>query len=310
MGDQDLAVDLRWVAARTLAIDQVTSRVVHAFAEAGIVTLVLKGPVLAEWLYPGEVRPYGDSDLMVAPEHWTRAVRLLEEMGFADYLGPMKHPRMESLAGTGFQRNGTEHVDLHCALHGLDGDPAAIWASFEADSELQLIGGAHLRIPGRTAVLLHIVLHAAHHPDEAKPLEDLRRAIARADESHWRGAVALARAHQGVGAFASGLQSLPEGGDLARRLEIEGERSTRHDLRRQGIPMAEGIAELFSSKAGTRAKLALVLSELFPRPEFIRWWLPLARRGHLGLAVGYLWRPVWLLIHAPRGVLAWWRVRR
>ncbi len=47
--------------------------------------------------------------------------------------------------------------------------------------------------------------------------------------------------------------------------------------------------------------------ELFPRPEFMRWWSPLARRGRLGLVLSYPRRWLWLALQAPRGL---WAVRR
>jgi hypothetical protein len=42
--------------AHNFAIDALTAEVAGAFDREGIETLVLKGPVLARWLYPGEVR--------------------------------------------------------------------------------------------------------------------------------------------------------------------------------------------------------------------------------------------------------------
>jgi hypothetical protein len=269
---------------------------------------VLKGPALAEWLYPGEVRPYGDSDLMVAPSDWDQAVAVLNRLGFSDYLGPMAHPRMESFAGTCFAR-GDKSVDLHCALHGLEGDREAIWASFLAGSESQLIGGAELRVPGRPALLMHVGLHAAHHA-EGKPIEDLRRAIVHADQPLWRQALELAQDFNGLPVFASGLRLLPEGIELARRLGIEHVSSPLHELRYEGVPMAEGIDALLSPGVGVRQRLVMLIKEFFPRPEFMRWWSPLARRGRLGLAAAYVWRPAWLIAHAPRGLIAWWRIRR
>jgi hypothetical protein len=63
-------------------------------------------------------------------------------------------------------------------------------------------------VPDRDTVLLHVVLHAAHHANlvDGKPLEDLRRALALVEESEWSGALALARAYQGIAAFAAGLR--------------------------------------------------------------------------------------------------------
>lgn len=298
----------RLFAVRNLVIDRLTAQIAGVFAQEGIETLVLKGPALAEWLYPEEVRPYGDSDMMVAPGDWNQAVTVLNRLGFSDYLGPMAHPRMESFAGTGFARDD-ENIDLHCALHGLEGDSEAIWATLLAGSEPQLIGGAELRVLGRPALLMHVGLHAAHHV-KGKPIEDLRRAIIHADEQLWRKALELARDLDGLPVFASGLRLLPEGVELTRRLGIEDVRSTLHELRYERIPMAEGIDALLSPGVGARQRLAMLMRELFPRPEFMRWWSSLARGGRLGLAASYVWRPIWLIAHAPRGMIAWWRIRR
>jgi hypothetical protein len=78
--------------ARNFAVDVLTTEVAGAFGHEGVVTLVLKGPVLARWLYPGEVRPYVDSDLMVAPENRARAVGVLERLGFAEHDAWMPTP--------------------------------------------------------------------------------------------------------------------------------------------------------------------------------------------------------------------------
>src|ERR1700761_3803432 len=70
---------------RKLLIDRFTAEVTTRFIQDGIEVLVLKGPVLAEWLYPGEVRGYCDSDLMVAPDCREGAASILEELGFIEY---------------------------------------------------------------------------------------------------------------------------------------------------------------------------------------------------------------------------------
>jgi len=298
----------RLLAVRNLLIDQFTAEIVGTFAEEGIESLVLKGPALAEWLYPGEVRPYSDTDLMVAPGDWDQAVTVLNRLDFSDYLGPMAHPRMESRAGTAFVR-GQDAVDLHCTLHGLFGDPRAVWESFAAGGHVQQIGGARLRVPNRAALLLHVGLHVAHDAN-GKTLEDLRRAVATADDALWQEALALADAHDGVAAFASGVRLVPEGVELARRLGIETVRSSIHEVRSDQVPTAEGVHALLAPGLGARARAAMVASEVFPRPEFMRWWSPLARRGRLGLIASYPCRWGWLAINAPRGLLAVWRQRR
>ena len=260
----------RLLAVRNLAIDRLTAEIAGKFAADGIGSLVLKGPALAAWLYTDEVRPYGDSDIMVAPEDWQRAVEVLERLSFSNFLEPMAHPRMESFASTAFLRDRDraeqQNVDLHCALHGCDADLHEIWAAFSASADTQSIGGAELRVPNRTGLLLHVGLHAAHHA-EGKPIEDLRRAIDRADERDWHGAVGLARDLEGLPVFASGLRLLPEGVELARRLGIEHARSPLHELRRDGVPMAEGIDALFSPGVGMRQRIAMVVKEIFPGPS-------------------------------------------
>jgi Uncharacterised nucleotidyltransferase len=307
MQPQPMHPGLRALAIRNLLIDQLTAEIAGAFAAAGIRTLVLKGPVLAEWLYPGELRAYGDSDLMVAPGDWDRAVALLAQRGFSDHLGPMAHPRMESFASTAFLR-GEDNLDLHCALHGLDGDLELVWAAFSADAQRQTIGGAELEIPSRAALLLHLGLHAAHHA-EGKALEDLKRAIAVVDDAHWQRALELARTCDGVLAFSSGLQLVPEGVELARTLAIDDVRSLRHELRYERVPTAEAINALLAPGIGARERLRTILTELAPRPRFMRWRFALARRGPLGLALSYPYRWVWLLAHAPRGLIAVLRAR-
>ncbi len=303
-----LAPGLRALAVRMLLIDRLTAEIAGGFEAEGIETIVLKGPALAAWLYPGELRPYGDSDLMVAPRDWERAVALLRRQGFSDHLGPMAHPRMESFASTAFLR-GEDNVDLHCALHGLGGDMEAIWDALLAGADRQPIGGTELRIPGRPALLLHVALHASHHV-EGKPLEDLRRALARASHSQWQAALELADAFDGVQAFASGLRLVPEGLALARQLGVEQDRSVKYDLRREGVPTAEALHDLLGGGHSLREAIGTVGRELAPRPAFMRWWTPLARRGRIGLALSYPWRWIWLGQQLPRGLLAVLRARR
>jgi hypothetical protein len=295
--------------ARNFAIDALTAEVASAFTGERIDTLVLKGPVLARWLYPEEVRPYADSDLMVAPANRAHAVEVLERLGFAEHCPWMPTPlSLEPCAH--FNRDGII-VDLHCQLSGLDGDPNAIWSHLAASANRQVIGGVELLVPERDAVLLHVVLHAAQHANTVggKPLEDLRRALARVEESRWSSALELARAHQGVAAFAAGLRLLPEGDDLARRLDLGEVRSLKYALLREDA-IAEELYALLSSSVGIRRKLAIVASRGFPRPDYMRWWSPLARRGKRGLAGAYLWRGIWVIGQALGAIHTLWRIRR
>jgi len=104
--------------ARDFAVDAFTAEVAGAFGLEGMETLVLKGPVLARWLYPGEVRPYVDCDLMVAPGNQARAVGVLGRLGFVEHLPWMPTPLSLDPGGTAFNRPGEGMVDLHCQLQG------------------------------------------------------------------------------------------------------------------------------------------------------------------------------------------------
>ncbi len=295
--------------ARNFAVDALAAEVAGAFGREGIETLVLKGPVLAKWLYPDEVRPYVDSDLMVAPENRARAVGVLERMGFVEHCPWMPTPLSMDIGCTEFSR-GDGIVDLHCRLQGLDGDPDAIWVCLAAGADRQVIGGVELRVPDRDAVLLHVVLHAAQHANlVGKPLEDLRRALARVEESEWSSALELARAYRGVPAFAAGLRLLPAGGDLARRLDLGEEGSLKYALLREDV-IAEELYALLSLSVGIRRKLAIAASRGFPRPDYMRWWSPLARRGKRGLAGAYIWRAIWVVGQALGATRTLWRIRR
>ncbi len=293
---------------RKVTIDRLTAEIAGALEANGLETIVLKGPVLAAWLYPGELRQYCDSDLMVAPEQWAQAAGVLKQMGFRSWV---LRPLFVDPGGTAFQRDAAI-VDLHYAIPGLFGDPGAIWDSIRVRSGCQSIGGAELRVPDRTTVLMHVALHAGHHANlvGAQPFEDLRRAIACIHQQQWQRAADLAREYDGVAAFATGLQLLPEGRELAKRLGLGEVRSFRYRMRLEDNLVAEEISALFSADTNAWRKLTTVAGELFPRPEYMRWWSPLARRGKLGLTIAYIWRPLWAIGQVPGALRTIWKVRR
>ena len=301
-----LPPELLQKAMWSLAIDKVSAEVIGVFESNGIDVLLVKGPVIAAWLYPHDVRHYADGDLLVAAADWDGAVAVLEGLGFRDFLRPLGHPRMESQAGTGFLR-GAESIDLHSTLPGLAADPAEVWRSLWATAETQTVGGRAVAVPNRAGVLMHIALHAGHHV-EGKPIEDLARAVVTATDEEWRAAASLASALGGLEAFASGLRLLPAAAVVAERLDLAGTRSLQHELRGTQVPLAEGLNELIS--APLSAKVRILRRELFPTPAFMRWGTPLARRGRVGLLLSYPRRWLWLLSRFPAAAMTRHRVRR
>ncbi len=296
-------------ALRNLLVDQVSVEVCGLFAAAGIDCMLIKGPVIADWLYPDVVRRYGDSDLLVSPANWERAKAVLVANGFRDALGPMGHPRMESLAGTAFERIH-ETVDLHCTISGLEASPAEVWAALWAGAEQHEVARRSIAVPSRPATLMHLALHAAHHPGMAQPMEDLRRGLTSAEFEDWRQAAELAARLGGLPAFATGLRYLPAGQQLARVLELDGVGSVRFDLRAARVPIAEGLNDLLNPGLSWRQRLSMLSAELVPKPSFMRWWTPVASRGTPGLAVAYLQRWLWLAVKLPGGIAVLLRARR
>src|SRR4051794_16150604 len=70
-------------AARTLALDAVAGELASQFEQAGIRSILLKGPAMARWLYEDEsVRAYVDIDLLVSPADLGAATKLLADDGF------------------------------------------------------------------------------------------------------------------------------------------------------------------------------------------------------------------------------------
>ncbi len=295
------------LTAWALYVDRLTAELADAFDRREIACILLKGPVLARWLYAdGSVRSYSDCDLLVAPDQIPAAQRVLGELGFHDTASPMAHPRLESHEW----RRGEHHVDLHSTLIGIRASPRAVWETLSPLTETTVVGGAPVRVLSVPPRALHVVLHAAQHGRaEPKPLEDLRRALEVVPESMWLEVAALARRLHAVEAFATGLRLLPQGTAVASRLGLASVASADATLRLEPVPLALALEHL-ASTPGWKPRLQIVLQELFPTAAFMRWWSPLARRGSAGLMAAYCWRPLWLLAHLVPGVVAWRRARR
>jgi hypothetical protein len=301
--------ELLW-AASSFRIDSLTALVTGELEASGVRSVLLKGPAIAEWLYPGRgVRVYGDTDLLISPDDWERAIGVLQRLGFEDDLEALGHPRMESITSYPWKR-GEDDVDLHTTLWGIAAPPSEVWRLLSASTSRMRVGGRQVDVlsPGPRA--LHIALHAAQHGHAArKPMVDLEMALSQLPDDVWAEAADVARRLDATAAFVTALELTAEGSALAGRLGVEGDRSVNALLRQSQVPLAEGFHEL-ATTPGLGAKAALVRRELLPTPEFMRWWSPLAKRGPLGLAVAYVWRVVWFVLRAPRGLFAWRKARR
>ena len=300
--------------ARSLDVDRITGDVVEALRGAGIHTLLLKGPVLAALLYEdGAGRHYADCDLLVPLEEHGQAERVLSSLNF---VRDTSDDHFESRFGPPhaspwIRESDGGIVDLHRALSGMRLGASDVWQEVARNPVTMRVGGTEVQVPRPAACALIVALHAAHHEVGEMPytLEDLSRAIERLPFETWVEAGEIADALHSVPPFALGLRLLPPGRELADRLRMPSADLVEASLGRgPGGRTALGFERL-AARPGLRAKAGLVLEELFPSPRFMRWWTPVARRGRRGLAVAYVWRVAWLLLHAVPGIRGWRRSR-
>ena len=306
--DDDLRGVARVVRARTLALDALAAQVITAFERRGISAMLMKGAVVAEWLYtkPGDLRPYGDADILVAPTDEAAAVRILVELGFENDYSSFDHPRIGSQS---WRREPSEAIDLHTTLWGIGAEPQRVWEAFTADAAEQRVGGRLVKVPGLPARAFQLSLHAAQHAAAPRTVEDLERAMAVLDHADWLEAARLAERLDARGAFVTGLRLCPSGRRLADALGLPNTASLDARLRLSGVPLAEGFQDLAAAN-GLRAKASLAAREIWPNRDFLCWWSPIARHGVLGLAAARIWRLVWLMTRAPPGFVAWRRAKR
>jgi hypothetical protein len=297
-------------AARCLALDGLGATLVGELEAEGVPAIVLKGPAIATWLYRDRgMRLYGDVDLLVPARDWERTGATLRRLGFEDSLGVMAHPRMESGTSYPWHRGGAD-VDLHCTLWGIGVDPERAWEVLSSRTVPMKVGGREVRVLAPAARAMHVALHIAQHGyGDAQPRRDLEAALDLLPYELWLEAAEVASELDALPGFATGLRLSPRGLALAERLGVDGEASVESLLRVAHVPLAHGFEEL-ATTPGLRGKLSVLASELVPTPDFMRWWFPPARRGRLGLAAGYVWRPLYLALRAGPGLLAWRRARR
>jgi hypothetical protein len=290
-----------------LLLDACAVEVVGAFERAGIESLLLRGPALAAWLYgEHEPRPYTDVDLLVRADDVPRAETVLTGLGF-DLLPLPPHDRH---AHTWLRADGAS-VDLHRSLSGAEADPDVVWSVFRRGAQTLIVHGREIATLGAEGCALEVAMHVAQHGRQLEqPLEDLRRALGRADLEVWRNAAELAAEIRAVSAFASGLRRVATGAAIADRLSLPVDERVSTILRSENPPpMALGLDRL-ATHPGLPAKIAFAASKIFPSPAFMRAWSGVANRGRVGLAAAYAQRFAWLAWHAGPAVRAWVRARR
>jgi hypothetical protein len=298
-------------AALTLLVDRTTGEVWRALQGAGIPAILLKGPSIAGWLYdqPG-TRAYGDADILVDPARLEESRRLLSRLGFQPRTpvipGDRPHP-----SGAWLRPRDRATVDLHSSITGVGVPPEVAWRILRKQMEPLEVAGVAVEVLSVPARAVHVALHAVQHgPRDAKPMEDLKRAVSRLSTETWAEAAVLAGSLEAVPAFAAGLRLVPEGARVTDHLRLPRSSSRELALRARGAPPGTLTVDWLMTRRGLIAKLSLLARKLAPPPGFMRQWSSLARRGPAGLALAYLWRPLWLARRTGRAVVAWMRVRK
>jgi hypothetical protein len=196
-------------------------------------------------------------------------------------------------------------VDVHQTIWGAHASPSSVWTSLEKHSVQAKVGGATVLAPDLIGRLVLGVLHAAHHGRKSdQPLTDLRAMYALTDPDDHRAAWVLAGQLGAEEAFSAGLALIGEKTGAAVGTDV------RTALRAASAPhVAVGI-EMLRRTQGSSAKGRFLLHKLCPPTDFMRDWRPIARRGRIGLALAYLYRPLWLARWIVPGYLAWTRARR
>jgi hypothetical protein len=297
------------LVAEGLLVERASLDAIKALRLAGIQSILLKGPLQQWWLEPGGApRVSVDVDLLVRNDQLDGAGHALAAIGYSRAVGLPDEPEREH-AGV-WVAPGRVPVELHWSLVGADG--SKVWEVLSAETEAADLIGEKVEIPNEAARCLIVGLHAAQHGIGQRGIFlDLEKALAIAGSETWRRASELATAVDGWTAFAGALSITSRGRELLAEMGSEppvlGERQALSLL--TPAPTSRGFYFL-SREHGPRAKVAFLLMKLAPSPEFMRLRYPLARRGHAGLAIAYLGRPLWLLRWAPPGLRSWRQARR
>jgi Uncharacterised nucleotidyltransferase len=292
----------------SLALEASTAELGEAFSERAIEALLLRGPPSTEWLYGKSVlRISLDVDLLVDPRKYGLAEECLRELGFARSASTT--PGAASDHAELWQRGSATNIDLHWSVVGATAPTRVIWDALRPWSDPDRTHGSLLlpRPPVRAALT---VLHAAQHgAANGRTLRDLECALARASAEDWAGAWRIVQTIGAQEMFGCGLRLSTEGARIATRLRVSRSMSARTALRISGratTPTAVGFA-LLTETSGIAARIRLLRYKVVPPVAFMRDWRPLARRGRVGLALAYLYRPLWLICWAPLGYIAWRR---
>jgi hypothetical protein len=311
-------------AAWTLLLDAAAAECIATLRAEEIRAILLKGPVTDHWLYSGHApRTYADVDLLVARDQFPRAVRTLEGIGYRNVVEardtvegvhavPLSLERSSVAGGTRLPAGLL--VDLHWTFHGIGVPGELLWTVVAENTEQMLVSGTEVDVPSEPARALFLALHAttAVRNSVGRPLADLDRALEQLPDDTWRAARRLAVRLEALPRFAAGLAMRPLGLNLIDRLHLKGTVDMYGAVHSAGAPppVADGLVRLRATR-GIGPRVRLLARALIPTRPSLRLTHPrLARLGTPGLALAYMYRPIWLLAKLPAALRAYARARR
>ncbi|MGZ4248543.1 MAG: nucleotidyltransferase family protein [Solirubrobacteraceae bacterium] len=282
-------------------VDQVTAAVTAQFQAHGIDSILLKGPGFETLLYDAhDGRFYRDTDLLVQAHDQALAEQVLVGAGFVRIdrdepaLGPApRYARTFRRAADG------AIVDLHWRLSGAAAAPAHVWSILSAHLTILEVGGRPVHVLDAPASAFLVALHSAHHgTGRPKTLTDVEYAVARLDHSTWERARSLADALGASEPFAAGLRLTLAGDALADSLGLARPASVAMWLKTNPRTYGAWALDQVLQNERRSGRLIALARIVFPSPEVMRTFFPLARRGRGGLTLAYLLRPARLAVHA------------
>jgi hypothetical protein len=274
-------------AAGQLILARELGRLLEALQREGVPVIPLKGPALAEMLYPQPaLRPCTDLDLLIRREALVTVDGILQRRGYRRLADD--HSWSFDVAydrATVYERPGGVRVDLHWSLLG---DPRFVWLEaagreiWDRAITIQVAGGTALGLCLEDLVL-YLAVHLAVHHGLAGLLWywDLARLIGRFGErldwptivaraSRWRARTALYFALLGCERFF-GVSAPPA---VMARLRARGPRAAALRwlvFHREADPLKrlEHVSALLLVDRG-RDVIGAVRPVLFPSPTWLR----------------------------------------
>ena len=235
------SVDARWDIVRDAATAQIIqtmriyhelTRVIGAMNEMDVPVVVLKGPALADTLYPNPaLRVYSDVDLLIHERHLVRVSEYLVGRGYHDKNVDDSPHRLHGCHGI-FQRifinDETGHVvELHCDHLQIGLEPVGMEEIWGRAIEHRF-GGATARILANDDLFVQLCVHLRRHGYERLGwFKDLDLMV-RSGQVNWQAVREKAAAQGCLDSVSYALWLLPRmlgtplSGEARRLVEAQG----------------------------------------------------------------------------------------